>query len=434
MKRAAPAPVPDGWTEQPTWAVLSRVKETGQPDLTLLSVYRDYGVIPKDSRDDNYNKSSLDLTAYQVVKPGRVVANKMKTWQGSIAVSNFEGIVSPAYMVFDADPTIHGRFLHYLLRSRPYVAEYARLSHGVRPAQWDLRWDDLRDVRLLVPPRHVQTWIADFLDRETHRIDSLVEAKKKLIDLLAEKRAALISQAVTQGLDPTVPMKDSGVPWFDRIPASWTVGPLKRVAQVRYGLGQPPPTRESGVPILRATNIERGRINSANLMYVDLSDIPTERAPLLQRDEILVVRSGAYTGDSAIITEDYIGSAPGYDLRVTVTGANPAFVAWSLLGESVLHQIALVSSRAAQPHLNAEELGGVVLALPSTDVQALIAEYLSMVTGKFRVLDSALRTQVTLLAEYRQALITAAVTGQLDEATLTGERATEEALRMELPA
>jgi type I restriction enzyme S subunit len=220
------------------------VKETDRPDLMLLSVYRDHGVIPKESRDDNFNKASIDLTTYQVVRPGRVVANKMKTWQGSIAVSAFEGIVSPAYMVFDADPTIHGRFLHYLLRSRPYVAEYGRLSYGVRPAQWDLRWDDLRDVRLLIPPVDAQGLIAEFLDRETHLIDSLVEAKKKLIDLLAEKQAALITQET----------------WDDR----WPTTQLKRHVDLLPGYAFSSDdylTDGEGVRLLRGINVGVGRIS-----------------------------------------------------------------------------------------------------------------------------------------------------------------------------
>lgn len=434
MRRPAPARVPTDWTDHPAWAVLTPVKETNKPDLGLLSVYRDYGVIPRDSRDDNFNKASLDLTKYQVVRPGRVVANKMKTWQGSIAVSNLEGIVSPAYMVFDAAPTVHGRFLHYLLRSGPYVAEYAKLSYGVRPAQWDLRWEDLRDIRLLMPPVDAQRRIADFLDRETSRIDALMDSKKGLIGLLAEKRTALITHTVTKGLDPSVPMKDSRIASLGEIPRHWDLAPLKRVARVRYGLGQPPPPSDSGIPVIRATNIDQGRIEQTGMMFARLQDIPIERAPLLAEGEILVVRSGANTGDSAIVPRQYEGAAPGYDLRVTVTDALPEFVAWSLLSDPTRHQMDLMRGRAAQPHLNADQVANLQFPMPEMEEQASIARRLEHLTSVINALRASLTSQLALLSEYRQALITAAVTGQLDEATMRGARPVGESIGVEVPA
>jgi type I restriction enzyme S subunit len=173
------------------------VKRTGFAEEQLLSVYRDYGVIPKASRDDNFNKPSDDLYSYQLVQSGDLAINKMKAWQGSVAISSFRGIVSPAYFVFKPNHHEEPRYLHYLLRSAEYTAGYLSMSKGIRPNQWDLEPQEHSRMPVLIPPRPEQLAIATFLDRETAKIDALVEEQKQLIELLKEKRQAVISHAVT---------------------------------------------------------------------------------------------------------------------------------------------------------------------------------------------------------------------------------------------
>src|SRR2546423_5263284 len=164
-----------------------------------------------------------------------------------------------------------------------------------------------------MPPSEQHT-IATFLDRETTRINALIAKKERLIELLQEKRAALISHAVTKGLDPAVPMKDSGVEWLGEIPAHWEVLPLKRLTKIRYGLGQPPAQLDGGTPLIRATNVKSGVIVDEGMLYVDCIGIPQSRDAILSSGEIIVVRSGAYTGDSAIVSKEYQGSIAGYDM------------------------------------------------------------------------------------------------------------------------
>ncbi|MFD7320690.1 restriction endonuclease subunit S [Streptomyces sp. NPDC059875] len=175
--------------------------------------------------------------------------------------------------------------------------------------------------------------------------------------------------------------------------------PLKRVARIRYGLGQPPPLSEEGIPIIRATNVFRGKISADNLLRAHLQDLPLDRAPLLHEGEILVVRSGAYTGDSARITSEWAGSAPGYDLRVTPHAVDSRFAAYALLSTATLDQIKLASTRAAQPHLNAEELGEVGLWLPSMEEQRRIADFLDAETARMDGLNRATERQQKLVTE-----------------------------------
>lgn len=189
-----------------------------------------------------------------------------------------------------------------------------------------------------------------------------------------------------------------------------TVGwaPIKRFAGISYGLGQPPPLTDEGVPILRATNIERGKINPAGLVYARRHDLPSDRAPLLSAGEILVVRSGAYTGDSALVTREWSGSAPGYDLRLTPrASAEPRYLAYCLLGEHALNEMQLLSTRAAQPHLNAEELGEVSVRMPSLSEQCAIADYLDAETTRIDALIAKKQQLITLLEGRRLSVLEA---------------------------
>jgi type I restriction enzyme, S subunit len=193
--------MPAHWDVKPLWWAYRPKKDTGHPQETLLSVYRDYGVIEKSSRDDNRNRESEDLSGYQLVVNGDLVTNKMKTWQGSIAVSSIQGIVSPAYYVYRKLHSGNDAYFHHLFRSVPYITGYQSISKGIRVGQWDLEADKFRLFPVLIPPRPEQDAIVSHLDRATARIDTLVAKTERSIELLREHRIALITAAVTGRID-----------------------------------------------------------------------------------------------------------------------------------------------------------------------------------------------------------------------------------------
>ncbi|MEZ5341780.1 MAG: restriction endonuclease subunit S [Acidimicrobiales bacterium] len=264
-------------------------------------------------------------------------------------------------------------------------------SRGQGSTFSELSTESLADTSIAAPGLEEQRAIADYLDAETARIDALIAKKQQLILLLEERWIGAIEAELTH----------------------WPEAPLKRVARIDYGLGQPPTLSDEGIPILRATNIERGLINPENLIFAKLDDLPLDRAPLLSKGELLVVRSGAWTGDSALVTADWAGSSPGYDLRVFGWTIDSALVAYQFLGQRVWKQIELVRSRAAQPHLNAEELGSILIRVPTDrGAEAIALKRLEALDRSRKSTKLALKGQISLLAERRQALITAAVTGQ----------------------
>jgi type I restriction enzyme S subunit len=215
--------IPAEWSASKVFSHYKRKRVKNYPNEELLSVYRDYGVIPKSSRDDNHNTESVDLSNYQLVEKDDLVTNKMKTWQGSIAVSKYRGIVSPAYYVMSpmSDGQVAPRFIHYLLRSPIYISQYRRLSKGIRPGQWDLEYDQFKGLELPLPDYETQERIANYLDEETALIDDLIAKQQRLLALLEEKRRATITHAVTRGLNPSVDLKETNIPWLGQIPVHW---------------------------------------------------------------------------------------------------------------------------------------------------------------------------------------------------------------------
>ena len=224
---------PSHWEGSTINALTKVVSRKNKPNEPLLSVYRDYGVILKSSRDDNYNRPGQDLSAYKYVKPTNLVLNKMKTWQGSLGVSELQGIVSPAYITCELDiSNVFPKYLHYLLRCHNYIYEYNRLSYGVRTNQWDMRYDDFKKTPVFLPSKQEQRAIAIFLDYKTAEIDRFITNEEKLITLLNEQKAAIINHAVTKGLNPNVPMKPSEVEGIREIPKGWRLIKLKYVSQI----------------------------------------------------------------------------------------------------------------------------------------------------------------------------------------------------------
>lgn len=173
----------------------SRTRATGSEEV--LSVYRDYGVIRKDSRADNFNRTPEDVSNYLLVRPGDLVVNKMKAWQGSLGVSEFHGIVSGDYEVLrPLNEEVDLKFLHLLLRSRRYVNEYAIRSKGIRPSQWRLYWQELSEIEIPLPPISTQKAVVESVGdfKGNH---ALLDTCERMIELLRERRSALITAAVT---------------------------------------------------------------------------------------------------------------------------------------------------------------------------------------------------------------------------------------------
>nr|WP_320116176.1 restriction endonuclease subunit S [uncultured Desulfuromonas sp.] len=417
--------IPRHWETIAVGRLFTRVKRTGHSDKELLSVYRDFGVIPKSSRDDNNNKPSEDLDPYQLVRPNDLVMNKMKAWQGSIAMSVFEGIVSPAYFVYQPNPDvfsrIHPKYLHYLLRSPRYITQYLRRSKGIRVNQWDLDPDEFKRIDLLIPPRRdEQEQIADFLDHETAKIDTLIDKQQQLIKLLKEKRQAVISHAVTKGLNPDAPMKDSGVEWLGVVPEHWTV------AKLRY-LVTESAAGPYGASLTKAMYTSSGyRVYGQQQVIAGCFEVGDYY--ISQEKYIEMIRYRVFPGDLLVTVMGTIGRVAVVPEGVEKGIINPRLVRYALDKKRIIPEFAkeqMLSSlhqnyllKAAQGStmdgLNMGILGGLPLAYPPYKEQQEVLNYVDKISKKYSQLIFVALQSLDLLRERRTALISSAVTGKID--------------------
>ena len=266
--------VPEHWGMRRLRNILTGSNVRNRPHLPLLSVVRERGVILRDvaNLEENHNFIPDDLTNYKVVTSGQFAMNKMKAWQGSYGVSLRDGIVSPAYYVFDLREVARDYF-HRAIRSKTYVPFFAQASDGVRIGQWDLSQARMRDIPFLFPPLPEQRAIVQYLDYVDQRIRRYVAAKRKLIALLEEERQAVVNHAVTRGLDPNVRLKPSGVEWLGDVPEHWEVSKLRNVLRGTSERNRPDlpllsVVREQGVIIRDVTNAEENH----NFIPDDLSN------------------------------------------------------------------------------------------------------------------------------------------------------------------
>jgi type I restriction enzyme S subunit len=367
---------------------------------------------------------SATASAYQIAKftlrAGDVIVTKDSEEADDIAISTYvpadlPGVVCGYHLsIVRTRGDTAGNFIKRLFDAAYSKACFEILAKGL--TRVGLGQYELDNVKLPFPPLPEQWIIAEFLDHEIAKIDELVAEQRRLMELLKEKRQAVISHAVTKGLNPHAPMKPSGIEWLGDVPMGWTVSNIKRVATIRYGIGEPPQYYDSGTPLIRATNVHAGKIFNDGLVFVDPVEIPAKRIVWLAAGDIIVVRSGAYTGDSAIIPDGFGQCIAGFDMVLKCHSVDPEFLQFALLSKYLKEgQIDLQKTRAAQPHLNAEELGSCFLLLPSSvEEQAAIAKFLRVLIREFATLTAEVERSIELLQERRAALISAAVTGLID--------------------
>ena len=257
--------VPEHWDVLPNRAVFNEVKERHRPDAEMLSVTITKGVIRQHALLEDSSKkdsSNQDKSAYKLVRPGDIAYNKMRAWQGAVGVSEYEGIVSPAYVVQRPREGVAPRYLHYLLRTPAFAKEAERWSYGITSDMWSLRPEHFKMIYSCLPPLPEQAAIVRFLDHADRRIRRYIRAKQKLIKLLEEQKQAIIHRAVTRGLDPNVRLKPSGVEWLGEVPEHWEVAPLKALRLSLASTRARTPSVTMGIRLpVREANVQTGRVD-----------------------------------------------------------------------------------------------------------------------------------------------------------------------------
>lgn len=228
--------VPEHWEVVPNRALFTEVKEEGRAGDEMLSVTIERGVLRQADYLANSTKkdsSRKDASTYKRVAEGDIVYNKMRAWQGAFGRSNYQGIVSPAYVVQRPTAKAHPDYYHYLLRTPLFAKEAERNSYGLASDIWNLRPEHFKNIVSVCPPLGEQHLIVRYLRAKEAQVKRYIRAKRKLIAALQEKKQAIIQQAVTRGLDPNVKLKPSGVEWLGDVPEHWEVRSNRSMLRIR---------------------------------------------------------------------------------------------------------------------------------------------------------------------------------------------------------
>lgn len=421
--------IPMNWKVIPAkalWKVRKEpVGDNASPE-DLISVSEYYGVAPRvkkiDSDETLMRAESLD--GYQLCYPGDLVMNIMLAWKGAQGISAYEGIVSPSYVVYKpiCSHDICPRYFHYLLRCDTYKTVFKRWSTGIIDSRLRLYPEAFLRIPLLLPPKSVQEAIATFLDTKTTEIDSLIVKTERSIKLLEEYRKSVISGAVTKGLDPDTPMKDSGIEWIGEIPQAWSAQPLKYItSSIESGRsvdGANCPANENEPGVLTLSSVYKASFNpQANKAVEDAESISLLRCPV-KGESLLISRcnTSEWVGTAAIVEKDI----PNLFLPDKIWQLG--FSSWPLCrwiwyylqSNYARHYFAVnsVGASSTMQNVSKDDLLALVIPVPPASEQDAILVHLDKEIAAISQSVATRRRLIEKLQEYRKSLIYEAVTGK----------------------
>ncbi len=417
--------VPSHWGVPPCRAIVNERTDRNDDGECedYLSLMANVGVIPYADKGDIGNKKPEDLTKCKMVHEGDFVINSMNYYIGSYGVSPYNGVCSPVYIVLTPrDDVVDSRFAFRIFEMGGFQ-EYAQsFGNGILEHRRSINWDILKTIPVPVPPPDEQMAISSFLDVETSKIDGLVSEQRRMIELLKEKRQAVISHAVTKGLNPDVPMKPSGIEWLGDVPRHWVEYPLKALFSLKHGYAFDGSGFSSdGEKILMTPGnfCERGgfRPKSPEKYYVG-DDFPEEF--ILDAGQLLVAMTEQAPGllGSALFVPDrgeYLhNQRVGLVQKLKPDLVHQRFLFHLFNSTRYRSEVSVTSTGAKVKHTSPQKMLTVKVYLPPLTEQAEIACGVDDKLATIDQLQSEAERAIELLEERRTALISAAVTGKID--------------------
>lgn len=409
--------VPSHWEVSKMRAHFSERKglsETGTELLLSVSEYK--GITPSTNESGENISRSESLTGYKKCFTGDLIINIMLAWKRGLGVSTYNGIVSPAYCVFQTN-RINPTYADYLLRTDLYIAEFKRNSSGIIESRLRMYPDDFKNIPCLLPPPKEQTAIVDYLDKTIGDIDEAIAAQQKMIDLLNERKQIIITRAVTRGLNPDVKLKDSGNDWLDQIPEHWDAIPVRHFFEFKNGYtpskANPSFWTNGTIPWFRMEDIRKsGRILEKAIQYVTPSAV--NNGGTFDAGSFILAICTASIGEHAMLIADSLANQQFANLKIRKSLSNrtmPMFIFYYLyiLGRYCKDTANTTTFQYADMNL----VKNFKVPLPSPEEQQMIVDYLE---HNFKGIEKAIeqhKNMISLLQERKQIIISEVVTGKV---------------------
>lgn len=374
------------------------------------------GVIEKDI-EQNFGLNPLDFRTYQIFNYDDLVFKLIDLDNINTSRVGYvykEGIMSSAYIRLTPNKKSYSKYFYYYYYSLYVKRVFNNIGTGVRST---LNVDELLSIKIPLPPIEEQKAIADFLDSKCKLIETFIEKKQKLITLLNEKKQALINECVTKGLDKNVNFKDSGIEHLGAIPTHWEILKLKYVALTNIGLVYTPDdiveNSDKGYPLLRANNIQNGKIDYQDLIYIKSEQIEKKQIASIG-DLLMCVRNGSENllGKTAKIQDGYFSF--GAFTAIIKSQFNDYFY-WIFQTNMLRKSIASFSVSNGIGQISQEDIKNFIIPFPPLQEQKQIAEFLDSEISKIDSIIGKIKKQIELIKEYKSTLINQAVCGRVEE-------------------
>lgn len=372
----------------------SKVSDIDYPALSVTKK----GVLPQ---LDNAAKTK-DGDNRKLVKEGEFVINSRSDRKGSSGVSDRDGSVSLINIVLKPKG-IHPKFSEHLLKSHAFIEEYYRVGRGIVADLWTTRYDEMRTITISVPSLEEQTRIANFLDKKTAQIDDAIAIKEQQINLLKERKQIIIQQAVTQGLDPNVPMKDSGVDWIGEIPEHWEIKPLKHILKLKNL------KIEAGKSNLEYLGMEC--VNSFDGTKNEIKSEADGLSTFFQVGDILFGKLRPYL--AKVYVADFEGVCSTEFLVYEVKRGSNAFFSKLMLSNGFISVVDASTYGSKMPRASSDFIGNLNIVNPPFEEQIKISSFIDKQNELFDMNISLQKAQIEKLKEYKTTLINSAVTGKI---------------------
>ncbi len=421
--------IPEHWEILPLQAVFQNRSENNSDKRIslILSLVKDLGIIPYEEKGDIGNKSKDDLSQYKIARENDIVLNKMNAVIGSIGISKYVGLVSPIYLVLAIrnHELFSPLYFSRMFEIKALQESLSQYASGIMKIRESIDYLDFKKMHIPLPPLQEQKAIADFLDKKTHQIEEFITKKQKLITLLEEKKQTLINQCVTQGLDPSTPLKDSGVEWIGKIPTHWEVKKLKLLFGIGSGLGiTKADFVPSGIPCVSYGEIHSKypcRLNTGihPLPYVSEDYLSSKPQALLKKGDFVfadtsedIEGSGNFT---SLQSDDPVFA--GYHtivLKPKTQSIHSPYFSFLFDSLGIRNQVRKEVCGVKVYSITKSILKEVQCLIPPLEEQKAIAEYLDTQIEKIDLAICKIKSQINLIKEYKTTLIPKAVCGRVE--------------------
>ncbi len=393
--------VPNSWILKKAKYVFIDHVEKNHPNAELLSVTQDHGVIPRAMVENRMVMPSGNLHTFKHIEKGDF-AISLRSFEGGFEFCHYDGIISPAYTVLKNVMQINEPYFKYLFKSHSFILGLQTCTVGIREGK-NISYEEFAINCLPMPDIQEQQKIADFLDKKTAQIDEAIAQKEKMIELLKEYRQITINNAVTKGLGPNVPMKDSGIEWLGQIPTHWEI---KKIKFILKQMSVKVSAKNSNHKYIGMENIE-----SWSGKYIETSIETEGDATQFHENCVLFGKLRPYL--AKVFLSSFDGICSSEFMVFDILQAEPRYILNLLLSKNFINIVDSSTYGSKMPRANPDYINNLLVPSPSKKEQKQIADFLDKKKAQVDEAISLKQSEIEKLKEYKTTLIDSAVTGKI---------------------